>query len=118
MHGVRPCRPNETYKTVVVELVVRPSRRGTASYWLRSLLANVEVFWGFADVEDEDAPAVVARGADGREMTVLRAGSVRQAEAKLGDFRRELDEVGPARFVQRYGLPGWLLEDGGASPER
>jgi hypothetical protein len=86
-----------------MELVVRAARGGTGGYWLRSLFA--QSWWpSKTEVEDRDAPAVLARSF-GAEYVLLRTGTRRQAERARDRLQQELDHLGETEFRRRYGLP-------------
>lgn len=85
-----------------MELIARGARKGGFTYWLSSLVA--QILPTISEVEDRDAPTVVARRGD-TEHVLQRTGTHGQARRARDRFQTELDQLGEAGFCRRYGLP-------------
>jgi hypothetical protein len=92
-----------------VEVVARPPFEGTVRYLLRAFRPKLD--WvrfvpGHPPLaEDTDGPTVVFVTDGGREIVLQRPGTLAQARRAASRFQQELDNVGPAEFARRYGLP-------------
>jgi hypothetical protein len=85
-----------------MELIAHRARKGGFTYWLSSLVASI--LPTITEVEDRDAPAVVARRGS-KDHVLQRTGTYGQALRARDRFQTELDELGEAKFCRRYGLP-------------
>ena len=88
-----------------MELTTRPARRGTLSYSLRSLAAQLLLGPGPAKIDETDAPAVVVISFSGEERVLQRTGTDRQAQAALRRFEAQRQNLGDLEFCRIYGLP-------------
>lgn len=79
-------------------------------YWVKSIFVPVQ-FSAQSSTDDSDALAVVLRLPD-RDVVIIRTGTLRQAEMKAEQYRRELEQTGAETFCARHALAITDVESG------
>jgi hypothetical protein len=88
-------------------VIARPPIGGAERYLVRALrpkLDWIRIMPWRTPSEDTEGPSVVLIADDGKEVVLLRPGTLRQAERAASRFRAELQRVGPEAFQARYGV--------------